>query len=85
MEKNKLGVYLPMDIGLGQMTNIRFVFLIHRLRQLPFDIIKIDDCWFIDKIVHSSLNPYFKQGDRLLVSIRLFSSFSSVFFMNENY
>ncbi len=57
-----------MDIGLNQMANIRFVILTRRLRQIPFDIIKIDDFWFIDKVFHHDLNTYFKQGDRLLVS-----------------
>lgn len=56
-----------MDIGLNQMGNIRFIILTHRLKQIPFDIIKIDDYWFIDKIFHSDLNCYLKQGDRLLV------------------
>jgi hypothetical protein len=57
-----------MDIGLNQMANIRFVILTRRLRQIPFDIIKIDDLWFIDKVFHSDLSNYLKQGDRLLVS-----------------
>ena len=57
-----------MDIGLNQMANIRFVILTHQLRQIPFDIIKIDDYWFIDKVFHNDLSHYLKQGDRLLVS-----------------
>lgn len=57
-----------MDISLEQMANIRFVYLICRLRQIPFDIIRIDQYWFIDRIFHSELKNYFKQGDRLLVS-----------------
>ncbi|CAF4957176.1 unnamed protein product, partial [Rotaria socialis] len=51
-----------------QMAEIRFVILTRRLRQIPFDIIKIDDCWFIDKVFHRELNNYLKQGDRILVS-----------------
>jgi len=57
-----------MDIGLHQMANIRFVILTRRLRQIPFDIIKIEDFWFIEKFFHHDLNNYLKQGDRLLVS-----------------
>ncbi len=57
-----------MDIGLNQMANIRFVILTRRLRQIPFDIIKIDDFWYIDQVFHHELSNYFKQGDRLLVS-----------------
>lgn len=57
-----------MDIGLHQMANIRFVILTRRLRQLPFDVIKIDDCWFIDEVFHQDLKVFLKQGDRLLVS-----------------
>jgi hypothetical protein len=64
-----------MDIGLNQMANIRFVILTRRLRQIPFDIIKIDDLWFIDKVFHSDLSDYLKQGDRLLVSEILTISF----------
>jgi hypothetical protein len=45
-----------MNIGLNQMANIRFVILIHRLHQIPFDIIKIDDYWFIDKVFHHDLS-----------------------------
>lgn len=58
-----------MDIGLNQMANIRFIILTHRFRQIPFDIIKIDDSWFIDKVFHQNLGNYLKQGDRLLVSL----------------
>ncbi|CAF3455909.1 unnamed protein product [Rotaria socialis] len=61
------GVYLPMNIGVKQMAEIRFVILARRLRQIPFDIIKIDDCWFIDKVFHRELNNYLKQGDRILI------------------
>ncbi len=57
-----------MDISLNQMANIRFIILTRRLRQIPFDVIKIDDHWFIDKVCHYDLNNYLKQGDRLLVS-----------------
>ena len=57
-----------MDIGPQQMANIRVVFVTRRLRQIPFDIIKIDDVWFIDKVFHPELSNYLKQGDRLLVS-----------------
>ncbi|CAF3332904.1 unnamed protein product [Rotaria socialis] len=61
------GVYLPMNIGVKQMAEIRFVILARRLRQIPFDIIKIDDCWFIDKVFHRELDNYLKQGDRILI------------------
>ena len=57
-----------MDIGFHQMANIRFVILTHRLRQIPFDIIKIDGFWFIEKVFHHDLSNYLKPGDRLLVS-----------------
>jgi hypothetical protein len=57
-----------MDISLNQMANIRFVILTHRQRQIPFDIIKIEDFWFIKKVFHDDLSYYLKQGDRLLVS-----------------
>jgi hypothetical protein len=56
-----------MDITFYQMANIRFVYLTHRLRNLPFDIIQIDQYWFIDRISHTDLKNVFKQGDRLLV------------------
>jgi hypothetical protein len=58
-----------MNIGLNQMANIRFVILAQRLRQIPFDIIKIDDYWFIDKVFHDDWRNYFKQGDCLLVNL----------------
>ncbi|CAF1118791.1 unnamed protein product [Rotaria sordida] len=61
------GVYLPMDVSLNQMANIRFIILTHHLRQIPFDIIKINDFWFIEKVFHHDLNDYLKQGDRLLI------------------
>ena len=57
-----------MDIARHQMANIRFVYLTRRLRNLPFDIIQIDQYWFIDRISQSDLKNVFKQGDRLLVS-----------------
>ncbi|CAF4986196.1 unnamed protein product, partial [Rotaria sp. Silwood1] len=60
-------VYLPMDIGLNQMANIRFIILTRRLHQIPFDIIKIDDCWFIEKVFNHDLKNYLKQGDRILI------------------
>jgi hypothetical protein len=56
-----------MDIGPNQMGNIRFVILTRRLHEIPFDIIKIDDFWFIDKVFHDDLSDYIKRGDRLLV------------------
>ncbi|CAF4667681.1 unnamed protein product [Rotaria sp. Silwood2] len=61
------GVYLPMDIGLNQMANIRFIILTRHLHQIPFDIIKIDDYWFIEKVFHNDLKNYLKQGDRILI------------------
>ena len=60
-----------MNIGLQQMANIRLIYLTRRLRQIPFDIIRIDQSWFIDRIFHSELKNSFKQGDRLLVSRRI--------------
>ncbi|CAF3687927.1 unnamed protein product [Rotaria sp. Silwood1] len=60
-------VYLPMDIGLNQMANIRFIILTRRLHQIPFDIIKIDDYWFIEKVFYYDLKNYLKQGDRILI------------------
>ncbi|CAF0967686.1 unnamed protein product [Adineta steineri] len=60
-------VYLPMDISLHQMGNIRFIIVTRHLRQIPFDIIKIDNFWFIEKIFYHELSNYLKQGDRLLI------------------
>lgn len=62
-----------MDISPNQMANIRLIILTHHLYQIPFDIIKIDDYWFVDKIFHPDLSYYLKEGDRLLVSFFLFS------------
>lgn len=58
-----------MNISVNQMANIRFVRLTHRLCQIPFDIIKIENEWFIEKVFHCDLNNYLKQGDRILVSL----------------
>ncbi|CAF0867138.1 unnamed protein product [Adineta steineri] len=63
-------VYLPMDISLHQMGNIRFIIVTRHLRQIPFDIIKIDKFWFIEKIFYHELSNYLKQGDRLLHQIK---------------
>lgn len=56
-----------MDIDFYQMANIRFVYLTRHLGNRPFDIIRIDQYWFIDRIFHNDLKNVFKQGDRVLV------------------
>ncbi|CAF0833974.1 unnamed protein product [Didymodactylos carnosus] len=61
------GIYLPMNISLYQISNIRFILITQRLRQIPFDIIKIEDSWFIDRILNDAILEYLKCGDRLLV------------------
>ena len=56
-----------MEIDSEQMANIRLVTVTRRLHQIPFELIKIDDHWFIDQVIREDLCPFLKRGDRLLV------------------
>lgn len=61
------GIHLPVEISVEQMANIRFVTVTRRLHQIPFEIVKIDGSWFIDRVTREDLRPHLKRGDRLLV------------------
>jgi hypothetical protein len=63
-----LDVYLPMDIDMQHMANIRLTIFTRRLRPSPFEFVKINHAWFIDRILNQDLSCYFTRGDRLLVS-----------------
>lgn len=59
------------------MANIRLVTVTRRLHQIPFELIKIDDNWFIDQVIREDLRPYLKRGDHLLVRC-VFSTSTSI-------